>query len=204
MAVPTVEVTIRVRDADGVALLAAAVRAMLNTSDRYQGQIIPRIEVIGVTDAGGECVLDIFPNELGEVTGDYCGDGSDRHTAYKFTVRHPTTGKKLYETTAFVPNQAVNLVDIAGNVCSTLSVAGQVSSLGVSFADDETPAGVVNGVNRVFTLAHAPTPSASLELSVNGLRYKEGVNYELVDDTITFAVGFAPQVGDTMSASYRY
>src|SRR5262245_26122168 len=37
-----------------------------------------------------------------------------------------------------------------------------------NFVDGESPAGVIDGVNSVFTLANAPNPAASLQLFRNG------------------------------------
>ena len=59
---------------------------------------------------------------------------------------------------------------------------------------DETPGGVINGVNQVFTLAAAPSPAESLVLFLNGSRLQVGVDYTLSGTTITFT--FAPGVGD--------
>ena len=72
----------------------------------------------------------------------------------------------------------------------------------LNFADMETPAGTLDGVNKVFTLAHAPNPAASLQL-FNGLMQQAGGNdYTLAGNTITFTA--APTVGSTLLAWYRY
>ena len=72
----------------------------------------------------------------------------------------------------------------------------------LNFADEETPAGAIDGVNKVFTLGHTPNPAASLQL-FNGLMQKPGGNdYTLAGNTITFTA--APSVGSTLLAWYRY
>lgn len=77
------------------------------------------------------------------------------------------------------------------------------ADLPLNFGDSETPAGVINGVNAVFTLANAPSPAASLILTLNGLvQYAGGVSYTLAGNQITYAV--APLVGDVHRAWYRY
>lgn len=72
------------------------------------------------------------------------------------------------------------------------------------FADAEVPIGPVNGENRVFQLADAPSPPTSLILTRNGLVMKRGLDYILVGNTITFIEEQTPQVGDILLAWYRY
>lgn len=77
-----------------------------------------------------------------------------------------------------------------------------------NFADGEVPAGVIDGVNRVFTLAHPPNPALSLKDYLNGLVQKPGTppgDFVLVGLTITYNV--APLAGtkpDTHITFYRY
>ncbi|HTB18998.1 MAG TPA: hypothetical protein VK708_12835 [Bryobacteraceae bacterium] len=78
-----------------------------------------------------------------------------------------------------------------------------VSIPGVGFVDQQTPAGTVNGVNGVFTLAQTPAPTASLAVYRNGLLMTAGVDYTLGGAVITFMTGLVPQTGDTLSCSYR-
>ena len=89
-----------------------------------------------------------------------------------------------------------------------IAFAQGISITGValnSFVDAEIPSGTVNGVNATFTLAHSPSPAASLNLFVNGLRFRAGgVDYTLVGATITFVTGAIPQTGDNLYANYRY
>lgn len=101
-------------------------------------------------------------------------------------------------------------------VCLTLGPAVQIIQNGNVFmvdvpgqhyqiVDAETPSGVVDGTNAVFTLAHAPSPAASLQLFRNGLLMRATVDYALSGQTITFAAGSIPQMGDSLIAQqYRY
>jgi hypothetical protein len=78
-----------------------------------------------------------------------------------------------------------------------------LGGLGPSFADAEIPAGAIDGLNLVFTLAFAPSPAASLQLFQNGLLTQAGgVDYTLAGLTATF--GIAPVGGDTLVAYYRH
>ena len=71
------------------------------------------------------------------------------------------------------------------------------------FVDNETPIGVVNGSNAVFTLAFEPDPPSSLSLTRNGIGQQLGLKYNLAGNTITFLAGNIPQSGDILRASYR-
>lgn len=75
---------------------------------------------------------------------------------------------------------------------------------GVNFADAEVPGGLVNGVNAAFTLAAAPSPATSLQLTRNGLTLTAGIDYTLSGLAITFLTGAIPQTGDGLIAWYRH
>ncbi len=76
------------------------------------------------------------------------------------------------------------------------------SGVAFHFADNETPAGLVDGVNKVFTLAHAPSPAASLQLYLGVIQWDGGHDYTLVGNTITFVN--APMPGSGPLAWYRW
>jgi hypothetical protein len=75
-----------------------------------------------------------------------------------------------------------------------------------NFADAETPTGTVDGSNAVFTLAHTPSPSASLAVYKNGQLMIAGASadYTLSTATITYATAAKPQTGDVHIAFYRW
>lgn len=72
----------------------------------------------------------------------------------------------------------------------------------VSYADDETPTGTIDGVNDDFTLAHTPSPVASLQIFVNGVYQVRTVDYTITGDAITFTT--PPASLATIKAFYRY
>jgi hypothetical protein len=83
-----------------------------------------------------------------------------------------------------------------------------ISGTGPTFVDSETPAGVVDGANAVFTLVAAPNPLTSLALYRSGFRMKGGgVDYTLTTPngiaTITFVDAAKPLQGDVLVADYR-
>ena len=73
---------------------------------------------------------------------------------------------------------------------------------GVGFVDQQTPSGVIDGVNAVFTLSQTPSPTTSLEVYRNGLLLSAGVDYTLSGMAITF-IAVVPQPSDTLLCSYR-
>ncbi len=73
----------------------------------------------------------------------------------------------------------------------------------IGFVDSETPLGTVDGANATFTLGAAPNPAASLKLFRNGLLQKQGLDYTLTGNTITFLGNAIPQPGDVLLADYR-
>ena len=77
------------------------------------------------------------------------------------------------------------------------------SGTGPGFVDGETPAGLVNGSNAVFTLANPPSPAASLALYRNGVLQQQNADYAVAGNVITFAPASLPLSGDTLLAIYR-
>jgi hypothetical protein len=70
------------------------------------------------------------------------------------------------------------------------------------FVDAEVPSGSANGLNTAFTLAHSPNPASSLQLFLNGVKQKAGVDFTLSGSSITYTV--APANGGVLEAYYRY
>jgi hypothetical protein len=112
---------------------------------------------------------------------------------------------------AAVINQAGQIDGATGNLGDCVLVDGSSGPCGTggggaggSFADAETPVGIVNGVNTVFTLAAAPSPASSLEFFRNGLLQRQGVDYQLSGSTVTFFLASIPESGDLLVVSYRF
>lgn len=78
------------------------------------------------------------------------------------------------------------------------------SAFGVSFVDNETPKGTIDGVNAVYLLAAAPNPQSSLHLALNGILLTPKQDFTLTFGTkITFMASKIPQPGSVILASYR-
>lgn len=118
---------------------------------------------------------------------------------------------------SYLPGRAVfingsgELEAVAGNPYDCVRVDGSSGPCGSAagggyggtFVDAETPAGVVDGSNTMFTLSIAPAPESGLSLYRNGLLQKQGLDYTLSGSVITFAAGAVPQPGDVLTANYR-
>jgi len=74
-----------------------------------------------------------------------------------------------------------------------------------NYADNETPSGLLDGTNQTFTVAHPPSPAASLKLYLNGDLQLDGVDYTLAGSTIALLIATPNTAqGDWLRASYRY
>lgn len=73
------------------------------------------------------------------------------------------------------------------------------------FADNIVPSGVIDGVNRTFTLAHTPNPVSSLYLYLNGVFQTQGADYTIVGNTITYVMAPSILLANAPHISfYRY
>ncbi len=96
-----------------------------------------------------------------------------------------------------------NLATAVGDVGACVFVDGTTGHCAPpTFADAETPGGIVDGTNGTLTLANTPLGS-SLLLFRNGLYMTPGFDYTLTGSTIVFPAGAVPQPGDKLTASYR-
>ena len=93
-------------------------------------------------------------------------------------------------------------VGAVGDCVMVDGTTGPCGGLVPQFFDAETPAGLVDGSNATFTLAHTPSGS-SLMLFRNGIYMKGGLDYSLSGATIQFVSAAVPTPGDTLMASYR-
>lgn len=67
--------------------------------------------------------------------------------------------------------------------------------------DNEAPAGDIDGVNAVYTLANTPVVG-SVKLYRNGMRDKESLHYSISGATITRLSGNILGTGDFLLADY--
>ncbi len=121
----------------------------------------------------------------------------------------PSMGTGFAVSRAAVLNAIGSVDGAVGNLTDCLHVDGSSGACGtaggasITFVDAEIPSGAVNGSNVTFTLANLPSPTASVALSRNGLLMKQGLDYTISSNTVSFLTGAVPQPGDTILASYR-
>jgi hypothetical protein len=68
------------------------------------------------------------------------------------------------------------------------------------FFKQETPSGVIDGVNDVFTLSQIPLEDDAVEVYLNGLKQIPVVDYTISGATITFVI--APALAQTIDCFY--
>jgi hypothetical protein len=103
-------------------------------------------------------------------------------------------------------NEAGALDAVSGSANDCVRVDGSAGPCGSqvpSFVDGDSPAGIVDGANRLFTLSAQPYPVTSVSVYRNGLLQKIGQDYVLNGNVLQFTVDSTPQPGDTLLASYR-
>lgn len=64
-----------------------------------------------------------------------------------------------------------------------------------------TIVGAINGVNTAFTLPSVPTSAGSVEVFLDGLFQRQGIDYTIAGANITFAV--APNFGQFLDVFYE-
>jgi hypothetical protein len=128
------------------------------------------------------------------------GAGSVPYTPIAPTVLGANAGYiEGVPISATLPTSGQALVyDTASGMWKPGTVSG-----GGNFAGAETPVGVINGVNAVFTLANTPIGS-SLQLFKNIGLTVEGIAYSRAANVVTFNAGYIPQTGDSLVAFYRF
>lgn len=96
--------------------------------------------------------------------------------------------------------------DDGGTLGTTAITYVQDPSAGLSssnFADNETPAGTINGVNTAFTLAFTPSPLTSLLLFYNGQVLDAGAGNDFTITGAAITMLFAPATASKLRAWYR-
>jgi len=102
------------------------------------------------------------------------------------------------------------LSSVVGNPADCVHVDGSSgpcgggSGSGYNFVDGDTPVGVIDGSNTVFTLNGVPSPASSMALYRNGVLQTAGLDYTISGSgMIQFAAASTPQPTDVLTASYR-
>ncbi len=118
----------------------------------------------------------------------------------------PVKGGAFANGRAVVVSPTGTLNSVGGNLTDCVRVDGSTvpcTTGPMGIVDGEAPAGDINGVNAVFTLANSPNPANSLAIFRNGVRQREGFDFSISTNTVTFVSGAIPRTGDSLVASYR-
>ncbi|HEV3200787.1 MAG TPA: hypothetical protein VGZ73_22950 [Bryobacteraceae bacterium] len=119
----------------------------------------------------------------------------------------PVKGPGYAASRAAIVNATGSLESASGVATDCVRVDGSSGPCGggqaASFADAESPSGIVDGANAQFTLSGVPNPASSLSLYRNGLLQMAGQDYILNGQTLAFVSSATPQPGDTLLAWYR-
>lgn len=123
----------------------------------------------------------------------------------------PTKSAIVTPSRAAMFDAGGNIGSVSGNASDCVHVDGTSGSCGAggpvsvsaAFVDGETPSGTANGTNLVFALSQTPSPGLSLSLYRNGIELRQGLDYALSANTITFTPAATPQPGDLLTAFYR-
>lgn len=82
-----------------------------------------------------------------------------------------------------------------------LSVSNIIGALALAnVVTNEVPAGLINGLNTIYTLNFVPNPPGNIIVILSGLLQLFGTDYTLSGATLTFAV--APPGGSWLRAYY--
>lgn len=117
----------------------------------------------------------------------------------------PTRGATWAPRRAAVIGSNGTLESALGSDTDCVRVDGSSAPCGaiVNYVDADTPSGVVDGVNRTFTLGAAPLPTESLRLFINGLLQVRGVDYTLTGTSVFLLTARPPAPGSIFLAWYR-
>lgn len=72
----------------------------------------------------------------------------------------------------------------------------------INFIDNETPSGVINGINTVFTLSTMPV-AGSEHLYLNGMLQDSGMDYDYTITGTVIVFNIPPPIGSIILCSYR-
>jgi hypothetical protein len=109
-----------------------------------------------------------------------------------------------YNLSGNVLTVSAGSIPVTGDTLQCWYRTSGIVTNGVQYSDGEVPSGAVNGTNAQFTVLAAPNPLNSLQLFRNGVLQKQGLDYSVSSQTLTFIGGAIPQIGDTLVLSYRY
>lgn len=180
-----------------IAEVAASASAITTiTDDRTMFTVPPTAAVLSVFGRNGAVTAQGGDYSASQVTNAFDLSVSNNLGAHYFDI-----GTQAAPTAPASGSIRVYADSTSGDLaCINSSGTSCMPTTGSNYADAEVPSG---GAGTSFTLAHTPSPAASLVLVWDGLVRKQGTDYTLSGNTITTYTSVNP-AGDNLQAWYRY
>lgn len=158
---------------------------LLNTSSISEDDILlddPVEESVLIYKTGGG----IGPGPTTETIQDAIDAGTDAAASAAAATASAAAAS------ASAASAASDAADAAASAAAAAAAAGDIQ---------EVPSGTVDGVNTDFVLASVPLADSGVKVYVDGLFNRQGSDYTIAGDTITFIV--APATGQLIDVVYR-
>ncbi|QNK66087.1 hypothetical protein [Variovorax sp. PAMC26660] len=164
--IPTCAVRAVVRDSvGGQPVEGAKVSARLSSYEVYQGYVVPHL-VQGVTDVNGECILNLWPNQLGAVESNYAVTILALGKSLKtFCVVPSAPAAELSDIAELPPYDGLNDGSlIIGQVLAALTAAQAARDVAITKAG-EAGISATNAANSETNAAASMANAATSETS---------------------------------------
>jgi hypothetical protein len=161
--IPTCAVRAVVRDSvGGQPVEGAKVSARLSSYEVYQGYVVPHL-VQGVTDVNGECILNLWPNQLGAVESNYAVTILALGKSLKtFCVVPSALSAELSDIAELPPYDGLNDGSlIIGQVLAALSATQAARDVAITKASEAS----TSASSATASDTHATTSAASAATS---------------------------------------
>jgi len=194
-----------------VPLLTVAAVTQINLTNQVKGTLPTGNGGTGTASTLTGIVRGGSAYTAAELSGDVTTSGSNAATVAKINGTSITTNSAADQTVVTSASATAGWASIPNCTAGALQYATSTHTFSCgtiltgTFSDAETPSGTIDGSNAAFTLAHTPSPAASLVLFKNGQEMiAGGADYTLATATATFTASAKPQTGDVLIAFYRY
>ncbi len=171
-----------------------------STNPNYPAAVVGDLYIFSVAGKiGGASGINVEAKDsitckIDTVAGDQAAVGTN------WNITQGNTDGVVIGPTSAISDNIVTFNGISGKVIKDSGIS--ISSLTPSnFVTNETPTGLVNGINTIYTLANTPI-SGSEQLYISGLALSNPSDYTISTNTIT-AVS-PPLTGESIKVSYRY
>ena len=185
-------VALAVGAGDGIDVAVDSVTVKLDGTTIAKSSVGIKVNTAGIT--ANEIAADAVTAE--KINLDVAGDGLAQEVTGALKV-NVGDGIELLADAVTVKLDGTSLSKSASGLKADASIVQYVAN----YVTREIPAGLIDGINAVFTLANTPVVGTEM-IFLNGILQDVGVgnDYTIVGATITFAS--APVVGDKIRVTY--